>query len=52
MTNCHGLKMPAPDGKMRITYVADTEQLISLIPEFLILNVPENFEFTSGNKTP
>jgi len=26
VTNCHGLKMQAPDGKMRMTDVADTEQ--------------------------
>ena len=25
VTNCHGLNMLAPDGKMRLTYVADTE---------------------------
>ena len=31
MTNCHGLKMQAPDGKMRLTDVADTEQLFRLI---------------------
>ena len=31
MTNCHGLKMLAPDGKMRKTDVADTEQLFRLI---------------------
>lgn len=31
VTNCHGLKMVAPDGKMRITDVADTEQLFRLI---------------------
>ncbi len=31
VTNCHGLKMLAPDGKMRITDVADTEQLFRLI---------------------
>ena len=31
VTNCHGLKMPAPDGKMRLTDVADTEQLLRLI---------------------
>ena len=31
VTNCHGLKMPAQDGKMRITDVADTEQLFRLI---------------------
>jgi len=24
VTNCHGLKMSAPDGKMRMTDVADT----------------------------
>ena len=31
VTNCHGLKMVAPDGKMRITDVAYTEQLFRLI---------------------
>jgi hypothetical protein len=31
VTNCNGLKMRAPDGKMRITDVADTEQLFRLI---------------------
>ena len=31
MTNCHGLKMLAPDNKMRMTDVADTEQLFRLI---------------------
>ncbi|MBK7467342.1 MAG: Bro-N domain-containing protein [Saprospiraceae bacterium] len=31
VTNCHGLKMIAPDGKMRMTDVADTEQLFRLI---------------------
>mgnify|MGYP000758500435 CR=1 FL=1 len=31
VTNCHGLKMPAADGKMRMTDVADTEQLFRLI---------------------
>jgi hypothetical protein len=31
VTNCHGLKMEASDGKMRITDVADTEQLFRLI---------------------
>lgn len=31
VTNCHGLKMVAPDGKMRKTDVADTEQLLRLI---------------------
>ena len=31
VTNCHQLKMKAPDGKMRLTDVADTEQLFRLI---------------------
>ena len=31
VTNCHGLKMKAKDGKMRLTDVADTEQLFRLI---------------------
>ena len=30
VTNCHGLKMTAPDGKMRLTDVADVEQLFRL----------------------
>lgn len=30
-TNCHGLKIPAPDGKMRLTDVADVEQLFRLV---------------------
>jgi len=31
VTNCHGLKMKAVDGKLRMTDVADTEQLLRLI---------------------
>ena len=31
VTNCHGLKMLAADGKMRMTDVADTEQLLRII---------------------
>jgi len=31
VTNCHGLKMIAADGKLRVTDVADTEQLFRLI---------------------
>jgi len=31
VTDCHGLKMIAADGKMRLTDVADTEQLFRLI---------------------
>ncbi len=31
VTNCYQLKMPAHDGKMRLTDVADTEQILRLI---------------------
>ena len=31
VTNCNALKMEAPDGKQRLTDVADTEQLLRLI---------------------
>jgi len=31
VTNCHTLKMTALDGKMRLTDVADTEQLLRII---------------------
>lgn len=31
VTNCHGLKMPAADGKQRLTDVADTAQLLRII---------------------
>ena len=31
VTNCHGLKMTAQDGKKRLTDVANTEQLLRLI---------------------
>ena len=31
VTNSHGLKMTAPDGKMRLTDVADVEQLFRLV---------------------
>lgn len=31
VTNCYQLKMLAPDGKMRLTDVADTEQILRII---------------------
>ena len=31
VTNCNGLKLQAPDGKMRFTDVADTEQVLRLV---------------------
>ena len=32
VTSCHGLKMRAADGKLRLTDVADTEQILRLAP--------------------
>ena len=60
VTNCHGLKMMASDGKMRLTDVADTEQLFRLIqsnrpPQGLVQPTPlfyyiprVHFVFTPG----
>ena len=31
VTKCHGLKMPAADGKMRVTDMADTETMFRII---------------------
>ncbi|MDR1954778.1 MAG: hypothetical protein LBP82_02350 [Candidatus Methanoplasma sp.] len=31
VTNCNALKMKAPDGKMRLTDVADTEQILQIV---------------------
>ena len=31
VTNCNGLKMLAPDGRMRVTDVADKEQLLRIV---------------------
>ena len=31
VTNCHGLKMTAPDGKKRLTDVATTEQVLRIL---------------------
>lgn len=31
VTNCHQLKMKADDGKMRLTYVADTETMLRIV---------------------
>ena len=35
VTNCHGLKMLATDGKMRLTDVADTKQVFRIIQSIL-----------------
>ena len=34
VTNCHGLKMTAADGKKRLTDVADMEQLLRIIQSY------------------
>ena len=34
VTNCHALKLRAEDGKMRLSDVADTEQLFRVIEKF------------------
>lgn len=49
VTNYHGLKMPAPDGKMRLTDVADTELILSMLAEASTTDIsaatqPKNFE--------
>jgi hypothetical protein len=31
VTNCNALKMPAPDGKMRLTNVADTVLILNML---------------------
>ena len=31
VTNCYQLKMPAPDGKMRLTDVTDIEQMLRIV---------------------
>ncbi|MBQ9332918.1 MAG: hypothetical protein IJS12_01125 [Lachnospiraceae bacterium] len=35
VTNCHQLKMTAQDGKMRLTDVANTEQLLRIVQSML-----------------
>jgi len=45
VTNCNGLKMEAPDGKMRLTDVADVEQVFRLIQSN---QNPFNFMVTVG----
>jgi len=44
VTNIHGLKMLAVDGKMRLTDVADTEQLFRLIQ-----SIPSHYACRSNN---
>ena len=39
VTNCHALKLRAADGKMRLTDVADTEQLFRIIQSIPSLSI-------------
>jgi hypothetical protein len=50
VTNCHGLKMTAADGKKRLTDVADAEQLLRLIEKRSGKPVVtgENFKILTG----
>ena len=43
VTNCHGLRMLAADGKRRLTDVANTEQLLHLI-QFIPSKKTESFK--------
>lgn len=46
VTNCNALKMLAPDGKMRLTDVASTEQLFRLIQ-----SIPSRIRIRGGTGT-
>jgi hypothetical protein len=46
VTNCHALKMTASDGKMRLSDVADTEQLFRLIQS---IPSPKKYSFNIAN---
>ena len=50
VTSCHGLKMKAPDGKMRMTDVADTEQLFRLIQSITSLNAKTALQLNQDNE--
>ena len=50
VTTCHGLKMKASDGKMRLTDVADTEQLFRLIQSITSLNAKTALQLNQDNE--
>ena len=53
VTNCHGLKMKAADGKRRLTVVANTEQLLRIIqsiPSKSIMHI-KNIRREISNRT-
>lgn len=45
VTNCNQLKMPAEDGRLRLTDVADTEQLLRLIQSIPVTRVTRAVHF-------
>ena len=49
VTNCNGLKMKAPDGKMRLTDVADAEQLFLIIRHIPSKHAEQFKSWISGN---
>ena len=51
VTNCHQLKLQTADGKKRLTDVADTEQLLSVLWASLqsITSAPKGVGFVGGN---
>ena len=50
VTNCHALKLRAVDGKMRMTDVADTEQLFRLIQSIPSPGFPVHTKKTEGQQ--
>ena len=48
VTNCHGLKMKAADGKKRLTDVATTEQLLRIIQSIPSPNARKELEQETG----
>ena len=50
VTNCHALKMKAPDGKMRLADVVDTEQLFRLIQSVTSLNAKTALQLNQDNE--
>jgi hypothetical protein len=50
VTNCYQLKMKASDGKMRLTDVADTEQLLFRLPKTAAICCRKNLKMIRSNE--
>jgi len=50
VTNCYQLKMKASDGKMRLTDVADTEQLLFRLPKPATIYCRKNLKMIRSNE--